>query len=68
MLLSEIIHCSKEKFMGDADAYHNFKRLILQAQKAISQADLYLSDCERQEWGISIEDLKKQIARFEFED
>ena len=48
--------------------YYNFKRKITQAQKALNEASLYLTENEKNEWRIQIDDVKYQLDRFVFED
>jgi hypothetical protein len=46
MMLSEIIHSSPDKF-SNLNNYYNFKRKITQAQKALNEASLYLTENEK---------------------
>ena len=48
--------------------YYNFKRKITQAQKALNEASLYLTENEKNEWCIQLDDVKYQLDRFVFED
>ena len=67
MILSEIIHSSPDKF-SNLNNYYNFKRKITEAQKALNEASLYLTENEKNEWCIQIDDVKYQLDRFVFED
>ena len=67
MILSEIIHSSPDKF-SNLNNYYNFKRKIQEAQKALNEASLYLTENEKNEWCIQIDDVKYQLDRFVFED
>ena len=67
MMLSQIIHSSPDKF-SNLNNYYNFKRKIQEAQKALSEASLYLTENEKNEWCIQIDDVKYQLDRFVFED
>jgi hypothetical protein len=67
MMLSQIIHSSPDKF-SNLNNYYNFKRNITEAQKALNNASLYLTENEKNEWGIQIDDVKYQLDRFVFED
>lgn len=67
MMLSEIIHSSPDKF-SNLKNYYNFKRKITQAQKTLNEASLYLTENEKNEWCIQIDDVKYQLDRFVFED
>lgn len=67
MMLSQIIHSSPDKF-SNLNNYYNFKRKIQEAQKALNEASLYLTENEKNEWCIQIDDVKYQLDRFVFED
>jgi hypothetical protein len=67
MILSEIIHSSPDKF-SNLNNYYNFKHRIQKAQKALNEASLYLTENEKNEWCIQIDDVKYQLDRFVFED
>jgi hypothetical protein len=67
MILSEIIHSSPDKF-SNLNNYYNFKQRIQKAQKALNEASLYLTENEKNEWCIQIDDVKYQLDRFVFED
>ena len=67
MMLSQIIHSSPDKF-SNLNNYYNFKRKIQEAQKALNEASLYLTENEKNEWCIQIDDVKYQLDRFVCED
>ena len=67
MMISQIIHSSPDKF-SNLNNYYNFKRKIQEAQKALNEASLYLTENEKNEWCIQIDDVKYQLDRFVFED
>jgi hypothetical protein len=68
MMISEIIHCSIEKFGGNKDAYYNFKRHVTTARSNMKLSELYLTNNETEEWGIEVTQALYQLDRFEFED